>query len=103
VTPGYRVQPGTTDRITCPADDPWAREEAEKGRTVYYNWVVNNPSCKFGTMGPDDRMELGDLLGKDRAVYHQGESVPSGSNYYEEYVARAEGNTPTVYGKPYWD
>lgn len=61
------------------------------------------PAARFGHMGPDDRAELARLLGLDRAVHHQGEQIPAGSDYREEYVARAEGRAPERYGRPYWD
>lgn len=54
-------------------------------------------------MGPADREELGKLLNLERAAWEQGESIPAGTDYYLEYVARAEGNPPGVYGVPYWD
>jgi hypothetical protein len=67
-----------------------------------FDWV-NDPSRPFGTMGPDDCAELARLLNKTRPIHHQGESVPSGSDYYEEYICRAEGREPTRFGVQYWD
>jgi hypothetical protein len=103
ITPQYRVQPGAEDRITSPANDPWAREAVEQGRDVFYNWSVSSLASPFGSMGSEDRLELGRLLGMDKPVHHQGESVPASGAYREEYVARAEGRTPAVYGERYWD
>jgi hypothetical protein len=103
VTPHYRVVEGAEDAILSPADDPWAREAAEKGRTLIYNWEHEVPGEKFGHMSPDERVELGKLLGLGKVVHYQGESIPAGIDYREEYVARAEGREATVFGKPYWD
>lgn len=52
--------------------------------------------------GPEDRAELAKLLGLD-SVGAQGESIPAGSDYYREFIDRAEGRTPSVVGTPYWD
>lgn len=30
-------------------------------------------------------------------------SIPSGNDYYREYMDRAAGRIPSVLGKPYWD
>lgn len=56
-----------------------------------------------GSMSPAERAELTALLGLTRSVHHQGESIPAGGDYYQEYVDRAEGRAPTAYGAPYWD
>jgi hypothetical protein len=36
-------------------------------------------------------------------VYHDGVSISAGDDFYQEYVDRAAGRTPTVYGEKYWD
>jgi len=56
-----------------------------------------------GHMHPDEQKELAQLLGLKDPVHFQGVSIPSGGNYYDEYIARAEGRTPEVYGEVYWD
>jgi len=56
-----------------------------------------------GSMLPDDRAELGRLLGLDEPVHDQGVSIPSGSDYWAEYVDRANGRKPEKCGVPYWD
>jgi hypothetical protein len=63
---------------------------------------VNDPSRPYGVMGPDDCAALARLLNKEH-VHCQGESVPSDGDYYEEYIARAEGRTPERFGHQYWD
>ncbi len=54
-------------------------------------------------MGPDDRAELGKLLGLGRDAHHQGESIPASNEYRQEYVDRAEGREPAARGTQYWD
>jgi len=61
------------------------------------------PATEGGHMHPDEQKELADLLGLKDPVHFQGVSIPSGGNYYAEYVDRAEGRTPEVYGEIYWD
>jgi hypothetical protein len=56
-----------------------------------------------GNMTPTDQTELGKLLGLDKPVHFQGESIPAGHDYWQEYIDRAEGRTPSVVGKQYWD
>lgn len=56
---------------------------------------------EHGHITPADATELAKLLGKD-SIHFQGESVPSSSAHYAEYIARAEGKSATV-TPPYWD
>lgn len=56
-----------------------------------------------GNLTPTEQSELGRLLGLDGPVHHQGVSIPAGHDYWQEYLDRAEGKTPAVAGKPYWD
>lgn len=56
-----------------------------------------------GHMSPDDRAELGRLLGLDGPVHFQGESIPASHDHWMEYVDRAEGRAPSVVGEQYWD
>lgn len=51
----------------------------------------------------EDGEELARLLGLPARVHPQDQSIPTGNDYYQEYVDRAEGRRPTVHGKPYWD
>jgi hypothetical protein len=59
-------------------------------------------NCYSGYMTPEDRAELGELLGL-ADVHTQGVSIAAANDYYAEYVARAAGLTPAVVGTPYWD
>jgi hypothetical protein len=99
VTPGRYVESG---EFTSPADDPWAREALEQGRDLVFQWEVEDPAYEFGHMSPADRAELASLLGLDH-VHFQGCSIAVSSDYRQEYVARAEGKTPAVFGSQYWD
>ncbi len=54
-------------------------------------------------MTVEDRDELAAALGIEPHMAHQGVLVPGGGYYWHEYLARARGETPTVYGKPSWD
>jgi hypothetical protein len=65
--------------------------------------VARTPGGYAGYMTEEDAAELGRLLGMDRPVHFQGESVPASSDHYWEYVDRAEGRTPAKYGTQYWD
>lgn len=77
-----------------------------RGRGTAGGWltITSPPSRQVnGHMSEADQAELGRLLGDSRRVHHQGVSIPSGGDYRQEYLARAEGRTPEVYGVPYWD
>lgn len=75
-------------------------ERNSNGLPVYTE--AEDQSYQFGHTGPEDRATLAKLLGIEQ-VHPQGESVPSGSDYWQEYVDRAAGLKPTVCGKQYWD
>lgn len=87
-----------------PARRTWGCRLKEGAVTT---WPSDYEECDKGipgmTMSPADREELGKLLGKNEPVHHQGESIPAGNDYYQEYIDRAEGRTPTRTGTPYWD
>ena len=102
-TPHHRVGAGVEDPITSPESDPWAREAQEKGHSLVYDWEIEDTTQEFGHMSPADRVELGKLLGLDRAVHFQGHSVPAGYDFYQEYIDRANGREPSVYGERHWD
>jgi hypothetical protein len=75
------------------------------GRGTAWGWItIQSPPSRrdsYGCMTDADREELGALLGV--RVHAQGESIPAGSDYRREYIARAAGLTPAVVGTPYWD
>lgn len=68
-----------------------------------YDWKGENPGTGHHP-SLEDRQHLARLLGLESDFAHpQGVQIPAGSDYYQEYVDRAEGRKPTVLGKPYWD
>jgi len=77
------------------------------GRGTAYGWIeISSPPkrrIEHGHMSPEDRIELTKLLDLKTVVHEQGEDIPASSNYRQEYIDRANGITPTVIGKPYWD
>jgi len=77
------------------------------GRGTAYGWItISAPPARrvqpFGYISDADAAELGRLLAKPK-VHCQGESIPASSDYYAEYIDRAEGRAPSVFGRPYWD
>lgn len=77
------------------------------GRGTSWGWItIIAPPARRGEhdeMTDEDCKELGELFGLDQAAHFQGVTVPAGSDYRQEYVARAEGCKPEILGKPYWD
>lgn len=73
--------------------------------------AVGNPSDYIevdtgmpgGYMTVADRQELAGLLGLDKPVHCQGESIMSSHDAYREYIDRAEGRVPVKIAKMYWD
>lgn len=77
------------------------------GRGTAWGWITicaapSKGANRYGNMTEEQRAELATALGLD-TVHHQGVSVPAGSDYRAEYIARSEGKTPSVVGVPYWD
>lgn len=80
----------------------WLRIDAPPARRTFsFEGIDQGERGHY--MGSADRGELATLLGLEKPVHMQGEQVPSGSDYWEEYVDRAEGRTPAKYGEIYWD
>lgn len=79
----------------------WIRIDAPPARRKYDS-EGNPSSSEWGYTSPAEQLELSRLLGLERPE-HQGHSVPASSDHYREYVERARGQTPTVYGTQYWD
>jgi len=76
-----------------------------KDGAVSYNpedYEEYNAGTPGYSMGPDDRAELGKLLGFDKPAHYQGVSIAASSDYWNEYIARAEGRTPEKIAQPYW-
>jgi hypothetical protein len=78
------------------------------GKGTAWGWIkISAPPKRltqpYSYMTPEDCAELAKLLGLDKPVHDQGESIPASSQYYREYVDRAQGKTPSIVGTPYWD
>lgn len=75
------------------------------GTGTAYGWLhISAPPKRIDEMGrmtEADRAELSKLLNKN--VPMQYESVPSGNDFYAEYIDRAWGRTPSKYGTRDWD
>lgn len=99
ITPHYAISDGT---VTSYENDSWAQDAARDGQTLVFNWDVESPDAKYGHMSPQDRKELADLLGLEN-VSADGVSIAASTDYYNEYLARAKGETPKVIAQPYWD
>lgn len=69
-------------------------------REDYEEYDTGKPD---GYCSPAERKELGDLLGFSGPVHCQGVSIAASSDYYREYLDRAEGRTPSKIAEPYWD
>jgi hypothetical protein len=83
----------------------WIRIDAPPARRIYNHAGALLPTGQreCGYMSLEDRQELARLLGKDGAVLSQGDNIPAGGDYYEEYLARAEGRPIEKFGHQYWD
>ena len=83
-------------RAGCSGDSP---EDYDKTRT--------DTGVVGGSITEADAVELARLLGwpdgEGKKVHSQGVSVPSGGDYWAEYVDRAEGRKPSRVGVQYWD
>ncbi len=95
------------ERVWVPEPRPGVDEHALISFEARMQWRRLTPeeraAGQMGYAGPEERALLSQLLGLDRLVHFQGEAVPDGHGYYEEYVNRAEGRQPTMRGQPYWD
>lgn len=86
----------------CTACDSRRFGPREPGDAWSCSGHVCTDTCYRRYITPEDREELAGLLGLTD-VHFQGQSIPSGGDYYVEYIDRAEGRTPRTFGVPYWD
>ncbi len=70
---------------------------------MHYEYEHIDAGEPTGSMTPEDATELGELLGLGKPAHHQGESIPASNAHRIEYIALAEGRTPSTYGEQYWD
>jgi hypothetical protein len=78
------------------------------GTGTAWGWItISSPPArsadKWGSMTDAEAKELGELLGFDRPVHHQGASIAASDKHYREFIDRAEGRKPSVIGTQYWD
>jgi hypothetical protein len=77
------------------------------GRGTGYGWItISAPPARcegFGYMTEADCRELTDLLGQERAVHMQGETIPASTGYRIAAIAAAEGRVSSAAPTPYWD
>ncbi len=72
------------------------------GTGTGYGWI--SISVAKASKTPEaDAAELRALLGMEEHQWQASFSVAASRAYRQEYYARAKGETPTVYGAPYWD
>ena len=73
------------------------------GRGTAWGWIHITARKQYATMTEEEQTELGELLGIGQKLCFGGESVPAGHDYWAEYIDRAEGRAPRIYGRQYWD
>ena len=81
----------------------WITIDTPPARRKWDFYEGKAPQEEHGHMSKGERQELAELLGLDRDVHPQGASIAASSDYYREYIDRAEGREPSVVGEPYWD
>jgi len=88
---------------TLPARATWRHYLPEGEADWPQNYCEHDSQQPGGHMSPDERAELGRLLGLDKPTCDSGESIPASGGHYAEYIDRAEGRTPARMGVQYWD
>lgn len=88
---------------TMPSRATWRNRLPVGALDCPENYRECNTFMRGGYMSPHERAELGTLLGLDGPCHMQGVSIPASSAYYQEYIDRSAGVTPTKIGTPYWD
>jgi len=76
------------------------------GRGTAWSWItIDLLPAVYKSLNEEERkaayQKLATDLGKDKGW--TSESIPASSDYYREYIDRANGRTPSVIGVPYWD
>lgn len=91
-------------RIDAPPKRRTARwvDNGRKDDMGYTAYDLEDIGEAGGYITPEDQAILCDALGLER-VHHQGVSIPSGGDYWEEYINRAEGRSVRKHGEQYWD
>jgi hypothetical protein len=84
-----------------PARQTWEHYLPEGSPDEPESYRTRDTGQPGGCTSPNDRAELGALMGLESV--HLPVSIPASNDYYREHIDRAEGRTPTVEGRPYWD
>lgn len=66
------------------------------------DYQMVNTGQPGGSITAEDSAELAKLLGLE-SVHGQDIMVAASSDYRDEYIARARGETPAKIAQPYWD
>jgi hypothetical protein len=72
------------------------------GKGTAWGWIRIDELPRNGSLTDKTRKVLAKALGLE-SVGLGGESIPASSDYWWEFIDRANGRTPRVYGRPYWD
>lgn len=103
VTGGRGTAWGWLAIASPPARRTWSHRLPDGTADLPGNYVEYDSGMPGHNMSPAERRELGALLGLGEPVHIQGVSIPASRDYWQEYIDRAEGRTPSVIGKQYWD
>lgn len=95
-----RIREGLKRRSLYRKGEKWS---VTGGRGTAWGWITITIRRKNECMTDAERARLAELLGLPEPCHFQGKSIPAGSDYYAEYIDRAEGREPSVKGRPYWD
>lgn len=93
---------GWIDIDAPPARCTYAYRLKEGDADAPENYEEYDTGQPGGHMAPADRQLLATLLGLEK-VHIQGISIAASSDYYQEYIDRAEGRSPSKIGQRYWD
>jgi len=77
------------------------------GKGTAYGWITIRTAPRaaeneYGYMTEAQRAELAKALGLN-SVHMQGVMIASSNAYYQEYLDRSAGKTPSKIAEPYWD
>jgi len=104
VTGGKGTAYGWLKISAPPARCTWGSRKIDpNGGDSPENWERYDTGAPAWGMSPDDKQELARLLGLTVGQCSGGVSIPASNGHRAEYVDRAEGRVPGVYGEQYWD
>ena len=85
----------------------WITITAPPARCTWRTHLIGGAAYDSGepgrSMSPDDAAELASLLDLEPYQARHCVSIPAGTDYRREYLDRANGREPSVFGRPYWD